>query len=84
MKNNRFARMPLRSAAVVSTLALAAAALAGLGASGTTTAAPAKAPAGASAVDPSYINYVAPRAERSVAYSGAWWTSGPILRSAAA
>ncbi|WP_200954555.1 MULTISPECIES: immune inhibitor A domain-containing protein [unclassified Nocardioides] len=57
----------MRAAAVVSTLALAAVALAGTGGPGATSAAPANAPTGASASDDVYINYVAPRADRSVA-----------------
>ena len=59
-------RRPLRVAAVVPTLALAAAGLAVVGSSGTTTAAPMQAPASVRNVDESYINYVAPTAERQV------------------
>ncbi|MFC7503233.1 immune inhibitor A domain-containing protein [Nocardioides sp. GCM10030258] len=66
MTTSRFARRPMRAAAVVATFALSAAALSGVGASGTTAAAPSNAPTGASAYDDGYINYVAPQAERSV------------------
>jgi immune inhibitor A len=63
MTNSRFARRRLRSAAaVVPTLALAAAGMAAFGASGGATAA--QVPTGASAESDHYINYVAPQLDK--------------------
>jgi immune inhibitor A len=63
--SSRFARRPVRAAAVTSTLALAAAALAVAGGSGTTTAAP-QAPSIATAAEGStYLNPVAPKYKES-------------------
>ena len=66
MSSTRFARARIRAAAVVPALALAAAGVAAAGTSGGAAAAPSNAAATTpSAGDDYYINYVAPRAEKS-------------------
>ena len=66
MQSTRFARVRTRAAVVVPALALAAAGVAAVGTSGGATAASSNAPATTPAAgDDYYINYVAPRAEKS-------------------
>jgi len=62
----RFARHPRRTSAVIAAVALSFAGLATVGSGGATSAAPNPAKSGVAQQDDSYINYVAPRAERPV------------------
>ena len=65
MDNRRFTRGASRTAVILPALALAVAGLAATGVSGGATAAPSTPTKASAQPDESYINYVAPRAEKS-------------------